>query len=194
MWEIILLTPPASEPVSLAEAKLHCRIDTDADDALVTRLITEAREWAESYTSRAFISQERAMITQCAPSGQFYLARPPIIALTSIGYIDTAGATQPLDPTAYVANLLSQAPYVAPAYGTSWPSMRAGPLAFRVDYKAGYGADATKVPEGIKLGILERVAFKYQARGDAAVGVGAVAMVGGGAEDTLYRYRNPWIV
>jgi uncharacterized phiE125 gp8 family phage protein len=195
MWEIALVAPPAAEPVTLAEAKKHCRIDTDADDELVTRLIVEAREWAEAYTARAFVKQDRAMIRQHAPAGAFYVARPPLIAVTSIKYLDAAGALQTLDPAGYVASTsLAAAPMVAPAHGAAWPAVRAGVGAFQVYYQAGYGPAAADVPEGIRQGILERVAFNYQARGDAAVGQGAVAMVGSGAEGTLSRYRNPWIV
>jgi len=49
---LICLEPPVVEPVTLAEAKLHCRIDVDDDDVLVGSLISTAREHLEpvSYT------------------------------------------------------------------------------------------------------------------------------------------------
>ncbi|MBV9418770.1 MAG: phage head-tail connector protein, partial [Alphaproteobacteria bacterium] len=34
-----LTTPPATEPITLAEAKTHLKVDTTDDDALITRLI-----------------------------------------------------------------------------------------------------------------------------------------------------------
>lgn len=45
-----LLTPPTAEPVSLVEAKLHLRVDFNDDDALITSLITAARQAAETIT------------------------------------------------------------------------------------------------------------------------------------------------
>ncbi len=46
------LTPPESEPVTLEQAKGFVRVDTDADDALLSLLITAARQEAEAITGR----------------------------------------------------------------------------------------------------------------------------------------------
>lgn len=53
-----LLTQPASEPVTLADAKTHLRVDINDDDALITALIVSARQQAEQICRRAFISQQ----------------------------------------------------------------------------------------------------------------------------------------
>lgn len=53
-----LLTPPTSEPVTLAEAKTHLRVDINDDDALITGLIASARQSAEQICRRALISQQ----------------------------------------------------------------------------------------------------------------------------------------
>ena len=43
------ITEPTTEPITLDEAKLFSRIDTNADDSLVTMLITAARRFCENY-------------------------------------------------------------------------------------------------------------------------------------------------
>jgi uncharacterized phiE125 gp8 family phage protein len=54
----VVVTQPASEPITLDEAKLHLRIESNtADDLFIASLITAARQKAESITRRAFISQ-----------------------------------------------------------------------------------------------------------------------------------------
>ena len=37
-------TQPATEPITVAEVKLYLRVDTDADDALISAMITAARK------------------------------------------------------------------------------------------------------------------------------------------------------
>jgi len=50
------------EPVSLAEAKLHLRIDNTDDDDLISALITTARKWAEDYCDRTFVQSKYTML------------------------------------------------------------------------------------------------------------------------------------
>lgn len=52
-----LITPPAIEPVTLAEAKLHARVDESLDDTLVTNQIVAARQMVEAYIGGAIITQ-----------------------------------------------------------------------------------------------------------------------------------------
>lgn len=51
---LVRATEPASNPVTLTEAKAHLRIDSTAEDDLISTLITSATRWAEDYCDRTF--------------------------------------------------------------------------------------------------------------------------------------------
>lgn len=54
-------TAPANNPVTLAEAKAHLRIDSSAEDDLISTLITAATRWAEDYCDRTFCQTQWTM-------------------------------------------------------------------------------------------------------------------------------------
>ena len=58
---LVRATEPASNPVTLAEAKLHLRIDNTDDDTLISNLVTAATRWAEDYCDRTFCQTQWQM-------------------------------------------------------------------------------------------------------------------------------------
>ena len=52
-----LVTAASTYPVTLAEAKLHLRVDSTDEDTLITALITAATEMCEQKTGRAIMQQ-----------------------------------------------------------------------------------------------------------------------------------------
>lgn len=57
MAGLTLVAAPASEPVTLAEAKLFAKVTGSADDTLVTDLLTGARKLCEEWFGWALITQ-----------------------------------------------------------------------------------------------------------------------------------------
>jgi hypothetical protein len=183
-----LMTPPAVEPVSVAEAKQHARIEYPDDDALVAGLITAARQVCELELARAFVSQtwetylhgwpsawgssgtpyHGGYIPQTlgypySPLAMIQIDNPNLISVASIHYVDTNGAVQSLDPSAYQVD--PGAPgRIYPGYGQAWPAVRSFPGAITVNYLAGYGPAATDVPECIRTAIKMMVAELYENR------------------------------
>lgn len=159
-----LITPASTYPVTLAEAKLHCRIDTAADDALVTALITAATEMAEQRTGRALLEQTWELTLDAFPSA-FELTRVPVQTITSVKYYDSSAVQQTIDPSAYVLDTADGDgnAYVVPALGASWPSAGDQINAVSVRYVAGY-ANAAAVPQSIKSWILLQVGAMYENR------------------------------
>ena len=67
---VTTLTPPASEPVSLAEAKTLLRIDAADEDTLLASLIVTARHTVETRTGRATPAASRAARRNIAASSR----------------------------------------------------------------------------------------------------------------------------
>lgn len=95
---INLITPPAVEPVDLATAKHHCRVEITDDDALITSLIVAARRACETAAKRSFISTTYDMVLDSFPFGggyynrmvrQFYGAFPGASGATWPGFLPT---------------------------------------------------------------------------------------------------------
>jgi uncharacterized phiE125 gp8 family phage protein len=150
------ITPVTAEPVSLAEARLQCKVDSDdtSHDAVLTSLITAAREYAEHYTGRAIapVTLEAALDAFPRCSEGFDLPMPPVASITSIKYTDPAGAEQTLPTSAYVLSTYGDGRTVTPAAGASWPSTQCIPDAVRVRFVTGYEADA--LPQALKAAML----------------------------------------
>jgi hypothetical protein len=62
-----LITPAAEEPVSLAEAKRHLRVESADDDALIGSLISAARQSAETLTGRQFVTARWKLVLDSFP-------------------------------------------------------------------------------------------------------------------------------
>ncbi len=99
----VLVTAPTAEPVSLAEAKLHLRVDDNADDVLIGALITAARQHAEHDTRRALVTQTWKLVLDAFPESVITLDRAPVSAVVSVVYTDPDGVSQTLAPGGYRA-------------------------------------------------------------------------------------------
>lgn len=170
-----LITPASTYPVTLAEAKLHCRVDAADDDALITALITAATEMAEQKTGRAIMTQTWELTLDAFPEA-FELTRIPVQSIASVKYYDPTGAQQTLSNTLYALYGSDDFGYgcVAPVYGGTWPAPRDQSDAVAVRYVAGY-ADAAAVPEGIKQWIKLMVSTMYENRETEAYSSRAVS-------------------
>lgn len=160
-----LIAPPASEPVALADAKAHLKVDTTDDDALIIALITAARARAEWHTGRALMTQSWILWLDAWPAERIVeIPLPPLRSVTSVtsyGRDDTASV---LDPARYVVDLAANR--VALRQNSFIPPFLRVINAIAIGFTAGYG-DVPDVPQGLKTAILELIAFLYEHRGEA---------------------------
>ena len=170
-----LITAPSTYPVTLAEAKLHCRVDIADDDTLITALITAATEMAEQKTGRAIMTQTLELTLDSFPEA-FELTRVPVQSVTSVKYYDTTGAQQTLSNTLYALDAADDFGFahISPVYAGVWPDTRDQINAVAVRYVAGY-ADAASVPQSIKNWILLMVSTMYENRETEAYSSRAVS-------------------
>lgn len=156
------ITPPAAEPISVAEGKAYCGITIEDDDALVASLIVAARMLVETQTRRALVTRTLETHFPCFPRcGSIETPVAPVQSVESIQYLDPSGVLQTLDPTAWRPITEGDGPgEIIPAIGTTWPSTADAPDAVRVRYVAGYG-DPSAVPECAKIVIYMRVSDGY---------------------------------
>jgi hypothetical protein len=186
------VTQPAVEPIDLATAKLHCRVEITDDDTYITGLISAARKICEARSHLCFITQtidiflDNWTTSNVASSGftgyfgggnqtgstiysnshkgnQITLPHGPVQSITYVKYTDPNQTTQTWDSTNYVASLGNPS-RVAPVQNTFWPSVASQNDAVNIRYVAGYGDDGTSVPQVAKQAILLMVNHLYENR------------------------------
>lgn len=184
-----IITGPSEEPITLAEAKLHLRVEHNADDSLITALISTARQAAESRTHRALISRQfRLTLENWKDSIE--LPNPPLISVEAITYLDSLAVRQTLASSTYQVITDTLIGSVQLAYDGAWPSIRAIPGSIRIDYTAGYGS-AVDVPQAIKAWMLLAIATWYSQREAHADASKATEIPRGFWDGLLDPYRIP---
>ena len=163
-----IVTPPAGEPVSLAEAKLHLRVDSGEDDLLIGSLITAARQAAETITHRQFITARWKLVMDGFLGHTVLINKSPLISVVAVEYLDMAGLAQTMPPSQYTVDAACEPARVTPIFGQTWPPTLPQIGAVSITFDAGYGA-ASAVPEGIKSWIKLRVGSLYAHREEMSV-------------------------
>lgn len=161
---------PTVEPVTLDEAKRHCRVIGDDEDADLTRMIIAAREAVEAGEAwsleRALITQTHVVTLDRFPCGNdpIVLPRPPLLAVTSIVFVNSGNSNETLSNTLYTTITNTDPGKIIPTASNVWPVTYDRLGAVTVTYTAGYGATAASVPSAIKQAILLIVGDLYAHR------------------------------
>ena len=157
------------EPVSLAEAKAHLRVDISDDDSYISALISSAREWVEDYLDCSLITQQFTVRMDKFPT-EIELPRPPMVASGTataviVTYVSNdTGASETLSSSAYRVDRDSRPGVVRNLYGQTWPSHLNDQNSVTVSWWAGYGSTGASVPARVKHAILMLVALWFERR------------------------------
>jgi len=148
---LVLVTPPAAQPITLTEVKEQARVSHDDEDLLLQHYIDAATAWLDGPTGilgRCLVTQTwRAELT--AVPGPIWLPFPD-------SSIDSAVFTDPVaGELVHELVLRDQRPLLRPTRGLGRPAA--------ITFTAGYGAPAD-VPAAIRQAMLLLVTEWYEHR------------------------------
>ena len=157
------LTPPAVEPVTLAEVKAHLRLDTNDEDTLLVALIRTAREHLEAGTGLCLIVRPLRLYLDDWPEGKvIQIARGPVQTVEAITVYDETGAPLDVAAAGYVLDgAARQARLILPERPATARAMNG----IEIDFSAGFGESGADVPDTLKRALLLHVAVMYELRG-----------------------------
>lgn len=167
---IQIVTPPSSEPLTLAEVKEFLRVDHSDDDATLAIFITAARQLCESYTRMALLPTTFEEYFDDFPqytgtfNDEIRLSRSPVSAVTYVKYIDGNETTITANAADYKIDTISRPARISPDNG--WFGTYETINAVFVRYVAGF-ADAASVPAPLKHGMMLVIGDMYENRTDS---------------------------
>lgn len=159
-------TAPLADPITLAEAKAQCEVDSDYWDTLITGYIKTASIQIENLTGLQLMPASWTLTLDTFPVEScraIRLPKAPLVQVNSITYANTEGDATIWDPADYVTDATVQPARLLPAYGKSWPTARSQPNAVSIAFDAGY-ADANQIPPPLLCAIKLIVAHLYKNR------------------------------
>lgn len=186
---LTLLAAPAVEPVTLAEAKAHLRVDASNEDVLIGSLLLTSRLHIEAALGLAMITQSWRLYLDRWPLGDTVeLPLAPLQSVTAARVKTSAIVTETLAPTSDLVDLASRPPRLV------WNSaVRPDPgvaaNGIEIDFTAGFGADGASVPAPLKHAIIMLTAHWYEHRDPVEVGAND-ARIPDAVSDLIQPFRK----
>ena len=165
----IVHTPNVELPLTLDRVRQHLRNEDLAhDDDYLRGVIRAACDMVERVYGVALLTQTIKQYHSDFPSTPdtaLLLRITPLASITSITYLDSAGATQTWSASEYTTGACTGRYFVTPKVDYTWPSDLATnqPNAVTVTYEAGYGAKMSNIPASVVQGILMEIGHQYSA-------------------------------
>jgi len=195
MAGIKVTTEPTAEPLSLQEVKEYLRVDDATDERVVQPLIIAARQFAEEHMNRALMQQTFTLMLDAvidqdqplyegmrtAPDLNYYknyivLPKSPVQSVTSVKTFDDSDTATTMASTKYYVDTQREPARIVLRTGETFPTALRVANAIEVIYVAGY-TSAFTIPEPIRLGMLQHIAYMYEHRGDMYEAQGAPTLM-----------------
>lgn len=166
----VMTSPPAVEPVTLAEAKAHMRVDGTTDDVLIGSLLLTSRLHLETGLSLAMITQSWRLLLDAWPiSGPLEVPLVPVQAVTEVRVKNASGLAQVVAASAYAVDVASRPARLV--WNNAAPPAPGVPAnGIEIDLVAGFGATSASVPAPLKHALLMLAAHWYEHRDPYEIG------------------------
>jgi hypothetical protein len=184
MAGLTVTVEPTQEPVTLQEVKEYLRLEDSLDERNLRPMLETARRYAEEYLGMALMSQTLTLYIdtptdqydslwegiKTGPYMDYYkkyitLPRPPVASVTHVKTYDDEDTATTFASTRYYVDTARSPARVCLRTGESWPSSLRVANGIEVKYVAGHTSPYS-IPEPIRLGILQHIAYLYEHRGD----------------------------
>lgn len=181
----ITQTTPAREPLFVDDVRNYLRLDDDIEETLIISLITAARQWAENYTGRVFITRTVNQfhdsyhypntyipegfytgIDRNLPDTFIDLALSPIVSFTHVKAINDAGTETTWASSNYYVDTVRDVPRLVLRDGGSFPSDLRSANGLKLVYDAGYGTSPINIPDAVRMAMMQYCSFMFEHRGD----------------------------
>ena len=185
MAGISVVTDTTTEPLTTAYVRDYLRVDDNIDNTIIDNLIKSARIMVENHTGRTLCNKTLKLSVdfvneldhdlwegmRVAPDlalKQNYITLPqsPVSSVTHIKYYDDSDNATTYASTKYYLDSVRIPARVVLRNGEQWPTGLRVANGIEITYVAGFGANATDIPEAMRLAVSQIVAYLYENRGD----------------------------
>lgn len=204
-----LITAPAIEPVSEAEARAHLRLTSEDEVALLFGHIRAARHMVESWTGRALISQSwRWMLDgwpghamqdwwgglrqgAVAAGAARYIEMPkaPLQSISAVTLFNDADQPEVWAAANYFVDTASEPGRLVLRNAASMPAPQRAANGLQIDFTCGYGAGQGDVPAPLRQAVLMLCAHYFENREVMTGAEGAKQVLPMGVYALLAPYR-----
>lgn len=166
-----VVTAATGNILTSSEVKTHLKVDTTADDTLISALIVACTNSAQEYTNRFFLETTLDMFADEWKEISTLL-KSPVTSVDSIKYYDQDDVEQTLDTSVYAFDMVSMPARIFLKPNQSFPELSERKNAIEVRYKVGESS-ASDVDQAIKQAVLLTIGNYYENR--QAVVTGTIA-------------------
>ncbi len=161
---------PTVEPVTLDECQDWLNAEAPEQATKISGMISAAREMVELRRSCGLLQQTWVLKMDQFPDWEIELRRCPVMAVSSVVYLDADGTSQTLSASEYRLSTGSYPGILTPAYGYSWPSTLDTSDAVTVTFTVGYGTTPASVPAMAKTAIKMAVGEWFETGANVVAG------------------------